>query len=581
MGSTQVKKKVVHTVNKVGRAVKAFSTAQHKQKGVTRKDSLTLPHVNHPRGGGGGGKGAHGGSKKTKWKRRGSGSGSKHNATSGRHSPTSVMISDGDRSSSGDGSFHRSLHVADNSDDSGGHGRQSQSRGRSAASQRSARSARSGASPTSSAPALYLGPSISLGLVSTCDAVVKPSRGPKQLFKADGTPIPNKTKRKPGAYEKEVFLNCEEPCTELLRIELVGDAKQFRLDGRFIRDVVGCAAIDISKLTDLDIKVPQPLYKPIHSAMLRSDEHAFSEPSNEKVGMLHMRLKRAVQETKLIGKKGKNGVQQVHEAEVWQTDIDLYLYDEANMQLKMLVASTGKSFSPERLGATFGTKDHMFDDEGELYEHEAMWETIDWLGLGMVAVHSIDKYIKVKFPIMQNIDTLILAYGMMNARHDGVPVLSTRRTWVERDGFLPLLCAQLIFKRFWSIFERIATDINPFAYTFKVMVDVRELAFIVKRSGCKGVGLQEADIPALFARCSPDEHGKIMLARACRIVTMKTFFPAIDTENCRKAATTTTKQANQRGGRVQQRYGRLGNGNINTPSPQQSFRGKSVKKRFR
>ena len=64
--------------------------------------------------------------------------------------------------------------------------------------------------------------------------MVKPSRGPKQLFKADGTPIPNKTKAKPGAYEKEVFLKCEEPCADLLRVELVGDAKQFRLDGRYV-----------------------------------------------------------------------------------------------------------------------------------------------------------------------------------------------------------------------------------------------------------------------------------------------------------------------------------------------------------
>ena len=69
---------------------------------------------------------------------------------------------------------------------------------------------------------------------------------------------------------------------------------------------------------------------------------------------------------------------------------------------------------------------------------------------------------------MQNMDTLILAHGMMHARHDGVPLVSNRRTWVERDGFLPLLCAQLIFKRFWSIFERIATETNPFAYNFSV-----------------------------------------------------------------------------------------------------------------
>ena len=135
----------------------------------------------------------------------------------------------------------------------------------------------------------------------------------------------------------------------------------------------------------MDIKLPQPVYKPIHSAMLRSDEKEFSEPSTEQVGVLHMMLKREVQETKLIGKKGK-GVLAAKNDEVWQTDIDLYLYDEANSQLKALVLATGETYSAELLGAMI-SHNHRYDEEGEMFEHEIMWEALDWQGIGMVAVY--------------------------------------------------------------------------------------------------------------------------------------------------------------------------------------------------
>ena len=128
-------------------------------------------------------------------------------------------------------------------------------------------------------------------------------------------------------------------------------------------------------------------------------------------------------------------------------------------------------------------------------------------------------------------------------------------------------------------------------YIYQVRVDVRELAFIVKRSGCKGMGLQEGDMQGLFARCSPNEHGKIMLARACRIVTMKTFFPSVDAENVKYAATSKTQNASQRGGRIRGRggpsispahsiRGRGGAGSTSTitPSPQGSVHRKGKAK---
>ena len=223
---------------------------------------------------------------------------------------------------------------------------------------------------------------------------------------------------------------------------------------------------------------PQPIYKPIHSAMLRSDEKEFSEPSTEKVGVLHLRLKREVQETKLIGKKGSK--LDAKNDEVWQTDIDLYLYDEANAQLKTLVVAAGEVYSAD-LGFV-GAGNARVDEDGEMFEHELMWEALDWQGIGMVAIHTINKFIKDKFPIIQNMDTLGLAHGMMNARHDGTPLKSNRRTWVDRESFLPLLCAQLIFKRFWSIFERIASETNPFAYDYSVsVVDIYIHMYIYKR----------------------------------------------------------------------------------------------------
>ena len=39
------------------------------------------------------------------------------------------------------------------------------------------------------------------------------------------------------AYDLDLFLECPNPCNQPLQIEIVGDAKVFRLDGRLVKDV--------------------------------------------------------------------------------------------------------------------------------------------------------------------------------------------------------------------------------------------------------------------------------------------------------------------------------------------------------
>ena len=267
----------------------------------------------------------------------------------------------------------------------------------------------------------------------------------------------------------------------MLGIEIIGDAKNFRMDGRLIRDVIGCARVDISKLTDDETKVEIKLFKPVchrdstghqmpgydphakrghtraKSGRTRAksgrrspangqlgvngqtsplqgaaskleavqaisttsrtssnmsatsdaseltvakrkvrqpkprpsaavfDEEELAEPSEEVIGTIHATIKRSLQES-------SEDVEGLGSAvnEVWQSDVDAFMYDEVAEKLDALVAEND-------------------DRQNRNTQLNQLWTELDWNCSGLVSMAAIDKMIGKKFGgVLQNIDTLIL-----------------------------------------------------------------------------------------------------------------------------------------------------------------------------
>lgn len=68
-------------------------------------------------------------------------------------------------------------------------------------------------------------------------------------------------------YHSEMFLECPVSCSEPMIIEAVRSRKTVGRDGKMTRDIVGCALLDITKLSD-DEEVTHPPPARAHPLLL-------------------------------------------------------------------------------------------------------------------------------------------------------------------------------------------------------------------------------------------------------------------------------------------------------------------------
>ena len=90
---------------------------------------------------------------------------------------------------------------------------------------------------------------------------------------------------------------------------------------------------------------------------------------------------------------------------------------------------------------------------------------------------------------------------------------------------MKLLCHQFYFKRFWAVYERYlyVGEGGSYVSSPDITIDMKDFSFILKRSG---VRLGDHDASTLFEACQVDDStGKVPLAAACHVTTMRVFFP--------------------------------------------------------
>ena len=261
-------------------------------------------------------------------------------------------------------------------------------------------------------------------------------------------------------------MECPAPCDKVLTIEIIGEAKNFRMDGRLIRDVVGCARVDIFKLTDDDEKIEIKLYKPLprgdelmnprakgthRKPRSRSPAGADSSPQGKGGGGgKSKRDPRAASATSALSKasdatttsavSGTSDTSRFVAAGRRLKRRPSSIFDEEQLaepseEVIGVIHATLKralqesSADVEGLGSAVNEIWHsdvdayMYDQVAEqldlLVEENSkrqnpdtrlnqLWQDLDWNTSGLVSIAAIDKLIAEKFGVLQNIDTLIL-----------------------------------------------------------------------------------------------------------------------------------------------------------------------------
>jgi len=401
-----------------------------------------------------------------------------------------------------------------------------------------------------------------------------------------------KEKGRMNKYEhKDFFVECPDPCTRMLEIELIGDLHSFRLDGRQIRDVVGSCRVDMthlkllpgekSKMIIVDVYKPRPRgdvgdireenaengethvapkqestqnergsVKKESSAkqIVKSgtppkssdpqelfhggfDENAFVEPSHHIVGHLMLHLGRGLLERSRELEKKED------EKEVpWDLQANLddstnaFIYDECISVLDTLVH--------EHEADKAGTR-----DDADPCQLDAIWEKMDWQNLGIVALGKIEKFIINDFAAMVDHEILMCVYQCVNGNRaatvDEPAPAATRRSWVQVTDLLEILCCQLNFKRIYTALEDVPK--SPLALDEppplnEIRVDKRQFAYLLKRCA---MTMMQQELDDMWHLSSPDDDNTILLSVGCRLATQKRFWPTRYLESVQQTHSTT------------------------------------------
>jgi len=448
-------------------------------------------------------------------------------------------------------------------------------------------------------------------------------------------------------YHTEMFLECPVNCDEMLIIEAVRSRKTVARDGRMTRDIIGCALVDISKLTDGEETLNITLFKPVpikepesvqpasvsrrasdmsmgaSSSISAGDERggnvsdgggaggppekrvslkvpggkeasALSSSSSASQGSGSKSPHSTRSSTKSSTSRGSKGSVGKGKANSKELETELLGVtadagadagttgkgDRAQSQLSLLAKDI--ELTDEPIGTLHLTaRRHLFvakekgpdaeyDSDGELIDSgrplsgqdstsvpydqverelkrmlaktvtdtrtneqnnplvEDMWHNIDFQGMGLISLSAMDKFISKKFHVLKNTETLLYAYKLCSNsnRSSNLSSLSAdRRSWVTFQDFMKLLCHQFYFKRFWAVYERYlyVGEGGTYVSSPDITIDMKDFSFILKRSG---VRLGDHDASTLFEACQIDDStGKVPLAAACHVTTMRVFFP--------------------------------------------------------
>lgn len=238
------------------------------------------------------------------------------------------------------------------------------------------------------------------------------------------------------------------------------------------------------------------------------------ELTDEVIGTLHITIRRHLHVAKEKATDEYNEDGELNEARPLSgQDASSIPYDQVERGLKRMIAKAV-------------TDPKTNESSNPLIEE--MWATIDFQGMGLISVAAMDKFINKKFHVLKNSETLLYAYKLVSNSNRSVNlsgVTADRRSWVAYHDFMKLLCHQFYFKRFWAVYERYLYVGEGGAYVSSpdISIDMKDFSFILKRSG---VRLGDHDASTLFEACQVDDStGKVPLAAACHVTTMRVFFP--------------------------------------------------------
>ena len=389
-------------------------------------------------------------------------------------------------------------------------------------------------------------------------------------------------------YDQKAFLACPNPCTEPCGIEAIGDQKQFRFDGRLLKDVIGCNSFDLDQMSDQPTTITLPLYKPLDTnicavrrnsdlssagdlsavsnqeseeardneqdgkAKPRRPSHAESHQCivapdlGEQVGTLHLTARRHLREAKETfadstytneDMGGPDASQE--EYELVQTRLKRMVRDvgDAVDAVDAVDASPyGSAFGGGAAGGELTRTDSWFKAKKPEDDLDLVWASLDFQGLGLIPLDTVRRYIIKQLPLLNDMPMLLTAYRTMLASkrqyfEDFTSIAADRRCWVAQRDFGELLCNLFFLKRFWEIYEIIADSKEVKAGredAFAPHVDVREFSYIAKRAGQR---LSEHEVEMWFEACLPvgSEAATVPLVLACHMAASKVFFPS-DTE---------------------------------------------------
>ena len=373
----------------------------------------------------------------------------------------------------------------------------------------------------------------------------------------------------------DYFVECPDPCKKMLEIELVGNVKMFRMDGRAIRDVVGCCRIDISHLKIRNGEESKTVGADVYKPRLRANEHGhageylgdtskmkkmgkapkkaacgsdhekrphrilssisrrsnisdephhhravvdeddFAEPSDELVGRIVFHMKRGLQE-----QSRKLGDDEEEDEIPWDMLGDLgnldnpYIFDECIEVLSSLVT--------EHHEQREGTR-----DSADPLKVDIIWEKMDWQTVGLVSLGRIERFIQNDFTAMVDNEILMCVYQSLYTTEINVVPTPSRRSWVDVEHFLELLCCQLNFKRIFTALEDVPH--SPLAWEqppslITIRVDKRQFAYLLKRSA---MALNDDEFDEMWSQCDPNDanDSTILLHTGCRMATEKRFWP--------------------------------------------------------
>ena len=356
-------------------------------------------------------------------------------------------------------------------------------------------------------------------------------------------------------YEhKDLFFECPTPCHRHIEIEIIGDMKISRMDGRAVRDVVGSCRLDISHLRLLAGEHSKMIITNIYEPLRRHsdgrgiriegddnvtdsqrradvgtqnsgkdpptkrgtevvDEDIFLAPSHRVIGHLMLHMAPGLQEQSRSIEQDDDDKEIPWDLKPTDESSDAYIYDECILVLDKLVQ--------EHEADKTGTRDSTGPCQVDL-----IWEKLDWQNLGVTSLGKVEAFIANDLSAMVDREILRTVYMLIsNDLQTDVGREVSRRSWVRVKDFLDILCCQLIFKRIFAALEDVPN--SPLAWDeppplIEIRVDKRQFAYLLK---CCAMPMSQGELDSLWHQSSPDDTNTIVLVSGCYLATRKRFRP--------------------------------------------------------